>query len=363
MSVLQKGGRRKPNIAFIGAGMVMQVAHLPFYLRDSRCNVLAVAETRPSLVSAMRDVLGGERVVTDYHSILANADVDAVVLCAPRPAVGPLSLEVIAAKKHLMVEKPMAHSVAQAEQLTAGAAARGILYGVGYMKRYDPGVQKARETLNSLLETSRLGPLIMARFYDHSERYANTPPAHVRPRESRVERFAEWPLWPEWLEADHQSNYAWFMNAGSHDVNLMHFFFPEGLGVVSAMTVPHGGMVAHLQCDGVPISLHVSRTAAGRWLEGGEFLFAKGRLAFSIPCPMDVNGVTEVFVEDGNSGVREAVKSGLGWSFERQATGFLDALTGAGELLTDGAGALADLRLIEAMWANMVNERDERHRP
>jgi len=139
---------RRPKIGLIGGGMMAQVGHLPFYLDDDRCEVVLVAEERPSLRAALAHQLGPDRIAGERHEVLRRADIDAVVLCAPRTATGPLTLEVLEAGKHVLVEKPMAHTIDQARRLVEAAAAGQRIYAVAFMKRYDPGVQAAKALLD-----------------------------------------------------------------------------------------------------------------------------------------------------------------------------------------------------------------------
>src|SRR4051812_36748476 len=223
------------RIGVIGGGMISQVAHLPFYAADPRCDVAAIAEARPSLVQSLGETYRATRIVPHYHEILRDPGISAVVIVGPRASMGPLALDALRAGKHVMMEKPMAHTAAQAAQLVAAADAAKVMLAIGFMKRCDPGVVAARRVFAELQTSQRLGKLLLARFYDFSRSYAVPPPAHTRPRESRTERFAEWPLWPEWLAASHREPFAWFINAGSHDANLVNFFF-EGVRVVSAFS-------------------------------------------------------------------------------------------------------------------------------
>ena len=59
-----------------------------------------------------------------------------------------------------------------------------------------------------------------------------------------------------------------------------------------------GSVVATLQAGTVPIALEIARAAAGRWLEGAEFLFERGRIAMTLPSPMAVERVAEVVIDD-----------------------------------------------------------------
>jgi predicted dehydrogenase len=331
--------------------MMAQVGHLPFYLDDPRCDVVAIAEERSSIVEALIARLGPDRVVPERRLLVERADIDALVLSVPRPATGPLTLEALEAGKHVFVEKPMAHSAEQARRLVEAARARNLTYAVGFMKRYDPGVQKAKALFAEVTASARFGRLLLARFYDYSKSYAMAPPAHVRPKESRTVRYPTWPTWPDWLSERYHGPYEWFLNAACHDVNLITHFFPDGVDVRSAQVNRDGAIAATLRWRNVPIALDVAKTEAGRWLEGAEFLFERGRIGLSIPSPMAVDCVSRVELDDLAAGaVRKVIDTGAGWCFERQAAAFIDALTGEGSPLTSGSTALADMELIESMW-------------
>jgi len=345
------------RIGVLGGGMISQIAHLPFYLKDSRCEVVAIAESRPSLVEALSAELGGGRLLYNHADLLARPDIDAIVISAPRPATGPLTLMALEAGKHVLAEKPMAHSIEQAGRLVSAAAAKSLIYAVGYMKRYDPGVQTGKRLFESVMSDGRLGRLLYARFYDYSNAYAAPPPPHVRPKDSRPLRFPVWPLYPEWLPERYRDAYAWFLNAGSHDVNLLRYFFPREIDVRDAHW-SEDTLAATLQAGACLVSLEVVKAAAGVWLEGAEFVFERGRITLTIPSPMAVDRVTEVRLDDAGRGLSGAPQpAGTGWSFARQAEGFVDALTGAAKPLTDGAEGLADMILTESIWRKVAAAR------
>jgi predicted dehydrogenase len=331
--------------------MMAQIGHLPFYLDDRRCEVVAIADERPSIASALAERLGSHRVVRDRAALLGRPDIDAIVLCAPRTATGPLTLEILEAGKHVLAEKPMAHTAAQARRLVDAARAGQRTYAVGFMKRYDPGVQAAKAMFDDTVCSGRLGQLLLARFYDYSKAYAVVVPAHVRPRESRPVRYPNWPTWPDWLPEQYRSTYEWFLNAASHDVNLVTYFFPGALGVDGARARRDGSMIAALRSGDVPIALEIARTEAGVWLEGAEFLFEHGRIVLTLPSPLAMDKVASVCLDDLRAGVPgQPVETPRGWCFARQAAGFIDALTDVARPLTSGEAGLSDMELIEAIW-------------
>jgi predicted dehydrogenase len=343
------------KIGFLGGGMIAQIGHLPFYLGDPRCDVRAIAESRPSLVDALARKFGVKHVVRDYRVLLDDPDIQAIVISAPRAATGALTLEALEAGKHVMAEKPMAHSAEQAQRLVDAASRRKLVYAVGFMKRYDPGVRAAKALVDEVVADGRLGRMLLARFYDFSDAYAVAPPPHVRPKESRPERFATWPLFPDWLPEAYRSVYPWFINVASHDINLLRLFFPRDVEVMGAHCDGASSVVATLRKGDVNIVLEVTKSAAGRWIEGVELLFEHGRIQVLIPSPMATDNVSEVWVDDARRGlVGDRVTAGTGWSFARQAAGFVDALTGTAAPQTSGEEGLADMVLTEQIWRRMT---------
>jgi predicted dehydrogenase len=132
-------------------------------------------------------------------------------------------------------------------------------------------------------------------------------------------------------------------------------FFPREIEAVSAHCDASSAIVATLRQDDTTIVLEVARSVAGRWLEGAEFLFEHGRVRLVIPSPMATDKVSEVLIDDQRRNLAdERINVGGGWSFARQAAGFVDALTGAQPPATSGEDSLADMILIEQIWRRMT---------
>lgn len=143
----------------------------------------------------------------------------------------------------------------------------------------------------------------------------------------------------------------------------MNFFFADRIDVVSAFSPSSGAVLATLSAAHVPIELEVTKSAIGVWREGVELLYENGRLAVAIPSPMAADQCARVVLEENIEGAkRTVVETGSGWSFARQATGFLDVLSGQGAPMTDGKDGLRDLHLCERIWRRISGKHDERPR-
>jgi predicted dehydrogenase len=92
----------------------------------------------------------GVRGATDVGELLADAEtLDAVVIATPVPTHAGLALQVLEAGKHCFVEKPLAQSAADAEQVVAAAESSGKVLMVGHLLEYHPGVTKLKEIADS----------------------------------------------------------------------------------------------------------------------------------------------------------------------------------------------------------------------
>jgi predicted dehydrogenase len=90
----------------------------------------------------------GVRVAADIDELLEDETLDAIALATPVPTHAALAVRVLEAGKHCFVEKPLAQSVADAEQAVAAAEASGRLLMVGHLLEYHPGVNALRQLLD-----------------------------------------------------------------------------------------------------------------------------------------------------------------------------------------------------------------------
>jgi len=140
------------SIGVVGCGRIAQVAHLPAILKAGNVRLAALSD--PSVrLATMVGAQYGVASFTDTDELLGQ-DIDAVLIAAPDRLHLALGLKAIAAGKHVLLEKPLAPTSAEARQLVDAAAARGVKLQTGTMKRHDPGVEYAKANL------VRIGPIL-----------------------------------------------------------------------------------------------------------------------------------------------------------------------------------------------------------
>ena len=119
-------------------------------------NLVGVVDTSESRAAEIA-VSAGCAAYTSWQAVAG--DIDAVTIAVPTEAHAEVALGFIAQGVHVLVEKPLARSVDEAETLIAAAAARGVRLAVGHTERFNPAVTAAQGLLRHprFIEAHRLG--------------------------------------------------------------------------------------------------------------------------------------------------------------------------------------------------------------
>lgn len=132
------------GIGIIGTGGISQ-AHARAYLDlDPDARLVAVADIDGAKARAAATQWGVDQVFDDYRDLLALDAIDAVSICTPTSAHSAPAIAALDAGKHVLVEKPMAATTAQARQMVAAAARSDKLLMVEMKWRFMPELQAAR---------------------------------------------------------------------------------------------------------------------------------------------------------------------------------------------------------------------------
>jgi predicted dehydrogenase len=142
------------SIAVIGAGYWG-----PNLIRNfSACadtKLVAVCDKDPARLEKIRGQYPAVDLVQDIDKLLARSDIDAVAIATPVRTHASFALAALKAGKHVLVEKPMASSVREAEEMVKLASDNGLTLMVDHIFVYSPPVRKIRE----LMDLGELGDL------------------------------------------------------------------------------------------------------------------------------------------------------------------------------------------------------------
>ena len=140
-----------------------QRVHLPNLSSIPECELLGLAELRPKLGEKVRARFGIPRLYGSHQELAADPDIEAVAVSAGFAVQGDIARDLLLAGKHVFMEKPMAVSVEQGQEIVQAAASSGKTLMVGYMKRYDAGNELVKAALEQFRQTGELGRVTYAR--------------------------------------------------------------------------------------------------------------------------------------------------------------------------------------------------------
>jgi len=150
----------KLRCAVIGTGSI-GVDHLHSLATCHRAAVVALAEVNPQRAREASARYNIPRSYADFHELLEQPDIDAVTIALPNHLHAPVALEALKARKHVLVEKPLAMSVKEATKVIETAKNMKRTVMVAQNLRFHRGTQLAR----GILDRGDLGDVYHARCF------------------------------------------------------------------------------------------------------------------------------------------------------------------------------------------------------
>jgi UDP-N-acetyl-2-amino-2-deoxyglucuronate dehydrogenase len=140
-------------IGLKGIGMT----HIEAIRRCENAELIAVCDIVEELAKNVGEKYG-VRWFTDYREMVALKDLDAVCVCTPHFLHHPMTLNALDEGKHVLVEKPMAITVKEADEMIEKAKVKGLKLGVAFTYRTSPILKSAKD----MIEKGELGKLLRA---------------------------------------------------------------------------------------------------------------------------------------------------------------------------------------------------------
>jgi predicted dehydrogenase len=142
--------------AIFGTGFMGRV-HLEAVRRVEGVECVAIAGRNADVARNLADAFSIPKVTTDYRDVLRDPGIEALHVCTPNAQHYEMAKEAIVAGKHVLCEKPLTTTVAEAEELVALANQRGVRNCVCHNLRYYPMVQQMRR----MREAGDLGEILV----------------------------------------------------------------------------------------------------------------------------------------------------------------------------------------------------------
>ncbi|MCZ8515579.1 Gfo/Idh/MocA family oxidoreductase [Paenibacillus filicis] len=148
----------KIKVAVVGCGAIAQRRHIPEYAANPNVELVAFADPVTERAEKMADTYGG-KAYASYEELLKQEKVDAVSVCTPNYLHASVTIAAANAGAHVLVEKPMAVTAEEGEQMIEAARKNGVFLMVGHNQRLMPPHVKAKE----LLDSGKLGKVLTFR--------------------------------------------------------------------------------------------------------------------------------------------------------------------------------------------------------
>jgi len=192
------------NLGIIGFGGISKSLHIPAIRKSKKFQIKAVADVFPDNGTAEK--LGIPKYYTDYKELLADKDIDAVLISSPHDCHEEHCVAAFNAKKHVIIEKPIARNLAEAKNIIDAANKAGTIGMIGFGERFFP----EHVYIKNLIKENKFGKLLSARI-DH---YQNFRP----------------PLTSWWRDGEKAGGGA-VIGSGVHRLDLLRWFLGEPVSV------------------------------------------------------------------------------------------------------------------------------------
>ncbi|MFJ6215150.1 Gfo/Idh/MocA family protein [Streptomyces sp. NPDC092296] len=360
------------RLAVIGAGTISQSVHLPAVQRlHTLFEPAVVCDLSPSRAAQVAARAGvGVRATHRYEDVLADDSVDAVLLATPgtHAQAARAALE---AGKHVLAEKPLCLTVAEAAELGALAEAEGLVLQVGYMKMYDPLTEVAAAEL-AALDTPRTVRVTVLHPADEPqvEHLRMAPPADDADTSVIAEAISyEAARTVDALgdvPAELGRYYRDVLNGSViHELSVLRalgFTLPTAFDTAQLWPWPVQGEPPCLLAT-APLGDGARLVLNWNWLpdhpEYGEeiaVLARDGRLRLDLAAPYLADARSTLRVERAEGALRRdtTARHGYDTGFVRQLEEFAKAVHGQAPVRSGAAGAAEDVRCLQALVAALA---------
>ena len=333
---------RRLRVGVLGCGPIAQAAHLESCAKARNADLHAICDVAPDLLARMACTWEPTRAYGDYAAMLADPELEAVIVATADAFHVPAATAALRAGKHVLCEKPLGVTVEEVEALREVVRETGLVLQVGHMKRFDAGIQAAKAFVDD-----GMGELLALKawYCDSTHRYAMTDA--VQPlivRSAAARRPAADP------KADRR---AYLMLAhGSHLLDLARHLGGEIEAVRARLRERYGARAWFVDVDFANGALgHLDLTVAVRmdWHEGFTLYGERGSVVAKTFNPWYFKS-SEVDVFREADGASTRVLGADGHFYRRQLEGFADTvLHGAPMAGADVDDGVASVRAMTAV--------------
>jgi predicted dehydrogenase len=155
------------RVGVLGAGRWAELAHIPGWQRDPRCQVVAICDVEEERAQDFSRQFGIPEATADWQTIVSRADIDVIDVVTPSHTHFELAWAALEAGKHVLCEKPVAYDFRDTRRAAELAKSKGLKTKLGFTFRYSPGVQYAK----SLIDEGFVGTPFIFNGYEQNSQW------------------------------------------------------------------------------------------------------------------------------------------------------------------------------------------------
>jgi predicted dehydrogenase len=323
----------------LGAANIALNKVIPAMQRGRASRIVAIASRDLAKARAAADRLGIPRAYGSYEELLADPDVEAVYNPLPNHLHVPWSIRAADAGKHVLCEKPIALSAAEARALLAARDRTGVQIGEAFMVRTHPQWERVRE----LIDADRIGELrVIVGHFSYYRRDFND----IR---SRLD-FGGGAL----------------MDIGCYPITLSRWLFDaEPLEVIAQIERDPDMQVDRLASGMLRFAAgQASFTCSGQLVphQRMQIFGTRARIEVEIPFNAPPDSACRIYVDGGGDLAgrgRETIELPVVDQYTLQGDRFSDAIRGAGQVPVRLEDAIGNMAVIEALFRSADTRRWE----
>src|SRR5260370_690932 len=140
---------KKIRFGVLGCGRITRRGFIPGVMQSPAAELMALASLRPEIAAELARECGAPRTYDSYEAVIDDPAVDAVYIPATGESHKPWTLCAARAGKHVLCEKSLALSVAEAEEMAQACQKAGVILQEAFMWRHHPRTKRVKELLAS----------------------------------------------------------------------------------------------------------------------------------------------------------------------------------------------------------------------
>jgi len=147
---------RKLRLGVIGCGRIAQAHFAVIENLKEKVDLIAVADADEKRAREAKERFGAKTFTSQFEEVLHHSGIEAVIIALPNHLHHPVALQAAMAKKHILVEKPMAINTKEAKEMVEMAKRNGVTLMVGQSRRFSDAVFELQRRLPEIGELFRI---------------------------------------------------------------------------------------------------------------------------------------------------------------------------------------------------------------